>query len=118
MFKDLIKFTAKVGIFAAIVIFVLIPNVPGMPKPGDLFHFPPWQQAAKFVMDPADLFGKGQQLQDWVHSKMPDIKVAGWSAPKPTFAPPGGNILDKDKSTEDKVKPFLDPGGLVPKKLF
>jgi hypothetical protein len=41
MFKDLIKFTAKVDIFAAVVIYIVLPNIPGMPKPGDLFHFRP-----------------------------------------------------------------------------
>jgi hypothetical protein len=117
MFKELIKFTAKVGILAAVVIYIVLPNIPGMPKPGDLFHFPSLQEAVKFVIDPANLTGKGQQLQDWVHSKMPNISVAGHSLPKPTFTPPGGNLLDKDKTTEQKVKPFLDPGGLLPTHL-
>jgi hypothetical protein len=109
MFKDLAKFTAKLAIFAVIIIYVVLPNIPGIPKPGDLFHFPSWQQVAKFVMDPGDLFGKGQKLEDWVHSKMPDIRVAGWSLPKPKFAPP--NPFDNDKSTEEKGKDILDPGG-------
>jgi hypothetical protein len=113
MFKDLIKFTAKVGIFAAIVVWVILPNVPGMPKPGDLFHLPPWQDVAKFVLDPADLIGKGHKLQDWVHSKMPDFHIAGYHFPKPTFTPP--NIFNKDKSDKDKAKEILDPGGILPK---
>ncbi len=112
MFKDLIKFTAKVAIFAAIVIYVVLPNVPGFPKPGDLFHLPSWQQVVKFVMDPADLVGKGQKLEDWVHSKMPNIKIAGYSLPKPKFTPPGATIFDNDKSNEEKTKDVLDPGGL------
>lgn len=111
MIKDLIKFTAKVGIFAAIVVYVVIPNVPGMPKPGDLFHFPSWQDVAKFVMDPADLIGKGNKLEQWAQSKMPDVKVFGHDLPKPKFAPPP--IFDKNKSNEEKGKDILDPGGLL-----
>jgi hypothetical protein len=111
MFKDLIKFTAKISIFAVIFIYFVAPHIPGLPKVGDLLHLPSWQDAAKAIMDPADLIGKGNQLQDWVHSKMPDIKIAGHSLPKPNFAPP--NVFSKDKSNEDKAKDILDPGGLL-----
>ena len=114
MLKDLIKFTAKLAIFAAIVIYVVLPNVPGIPKPGDLFHFPSWQQAVKFLIDPVDLTGRVEKVHQWVHSKMPDIKIGSLSVPKPKFTPPGANVLDQDKSTEEKLKLFVDPGGLVP----
>jgi len=114
MFKDLIKFTTKLAILAAIVIYVVLPNIPGMLKPGDLFHLPSWQEVAKFVMDPADLIGKGQKLEQWIHSKMPDIKIADYSLPKPKFTPPGAAIFDKNKSDKEKAKGILDPGGLLP----
>ena len=97
MFKDLIKFTAKLSIFAAIVIYVVLPNVPGMPKPGDFFHFPSWQDVAKFVMDPADLVGKGQKFEEWVHSKMPNVSIHGYSLPKLKFAPPNPSELSKSR---------------------
>jgi hypothetical protein len=50
-----------------------------------------------------------------VHSKMPDLKIAGWSAPKPTFAPP--DVFNQNKSDKEKAKEFLDPGGLLPNKI-
>jgi hypothetical protein len=48
---------------------------------------------------------------------MPDIKIAGYSVPKPKLRPAVGNLLDKDESTEEKLQPFYDPGGLVPKQF-
>jgi hypothetical protein len=69
------------------------------------------------VMDPANLAGKGQQLQEWVHSKMPNISVAGHPLPKPTFTPPGGNLLDKDKRPNKKSSPCLIQGGLIPSRF-
>ena len=112
MIKDLIKFAAKIGIAAAIFVYIVTPNIPNMPKLGDLLHLPPWQDVAKAIFDPGNLIGKGNQLQDWLHSKMPDIKIAGHSLAKPNFAPP--DIFNKDKTNKEKTKQFLDPAGVLP----
>jgi hypothetical protein len=62
-------------------------------------------------MDPADLVGKGQKLQDWVHSKMPNVSIVGYSLPKPKFAPP--NPFDKNKSNEEKLERRLRSWRLI-----
>lgn len=72
MFRDLIKFTAKVAIFAVIVKFVVLPGMPGMPNLSDyLPKLPTWQQAVKFVLDPGDLVGKTDHINQEVN-KLPD----------------------------------------------
>jgi hypothetical protein len=97
MFKDLIKFTAKVAIFAAVVKFVILPNF-NMPNLADyLPKLPSWQTAVKFVLDPADLTGKADHLAQWVESKIPDAKIGGYTIPKPqiyTPTNPPKNVAD------------------------
>jgi hypothetical protein len=100
--KDLIKFTAKVGIFAAIVVYVIVPNIPGMPKPGDFFHLPSWQEVTKFVLDPGDLVGKSERFHHWVVSKIPD-KIGPITVQKP-------HVPSTDQSTEDNIKHVLTGG--------
>jgi hypothetical protein len=111
MIKDLIRFILKIAIVAAIFVYLIAPRIPGMPNLDDFLHLPSWQDIAKLVVDPGDLIGKGQRLEAWLHSKMPDISIAGHQLPKPKLAPP--NPFDKNKSNKENAEDLLDPGGLL-----
>jgi hypothetical protein len=102
VFKDLIKFTAKVGIFAAIVVYVIVPHIPGMPKPGDLFHLPSWQEVTKFVLDPGDLVGKSERLYHWAETKIPD-KIGPVTVRKP-------HVPSTDQSAGDNLRHVVTGG--------
>ena len=103
MFKDLIKFTAKVGIFAAIVVYVVLPHIPGLPNPSDyLPKLPSWQSAVKFVLDPAGLTGKADNLAQWAESKVPDVKVGGYTLLKPKVYTP----TNPPKNAADVIDPL------------
>jgi len=113
MFKDLIKFTAKVAIFAAIVKFVILPHIPGMPSLDDLIHLPSWEQVAKFIGDPGDLFGKSQAVAHWAESKMPDAKVFNQSIPRPNVIPQPRSLPNSNDKPKDVVNKVIDPFGLT-----
>jgi hypothetical protein len=117
MFKDLIKFTAKVAIFAAIVKFFVLPNIPGMPNLGDLIHLPSWQQVAKFIA-PGDLVGKSQDVAHWAESKMPDVKVFNQSTPKPNLIPQPRDLPNSHDTATTVVPKLIDPAGLAQIKIF
>jgi hypothetical protein len=75
MFKDLIKFTAKVGIFAAIIVYIVIPNVPGMPKPGDFMpKFPRAGEIISKILDPAGAHKKLDSIADTNHIPRPPLE--------------------------------------------
>jgi hypothetical protein len=115
MFTDLIKFTAKIAIFAVVMIYAVAPRIPGMPDLADLFHLPTWQQVTRFVLDPGDTVDKGQELAHWAESKMPDVKLPGTnlSIPKPNLIPKPDPLPKKDDSPVTTAKKILDPGGLT-----
>jgi hypothetical protein len=105
MFKDLIKFTAKVAIVAAVVKFVILPNFPGLPNLAD--YLPSWKQVAQLALDPGNLFGKTQDVAHWAQARLPDIKINGTSL-KPNLFP-----VDKvfnGESATDQAKHVLTGG--------
>ena len=59
MLKDLIKFTAKVGILAVIVVFVVVPNIPAMPNLKDYMpKLPSGSKVISFITDPIGIHPK------------------------------------------------------------
>jgi hypothetical protein len=80
MFKDLIKFTAKVAIFAIVVKFVILPNIPGMPNLGDyLPKLPSWQQTANTILNPPRAIFHSQS--DKIDQETPHVKIFNQNIP-------------------------------------
>jgi hypothetical protein len=102
MIKDLIKFVAKIAIVAVVFVYFIAPHIPGMPKVGELFHLPSWQQVAKFALDPGDLSGKIDNFNKWVNNT-PPVHIGKVTLPKP-HAP------SSDQSFEDNAKHVLTGG--------
>jgi len=80
MFKDLIKFTAKVAILAAAVKFIVMPNFPGLPNLADyLPKLPSWQTAANTILNPPRAIFHSQA--DRIDQATPHVKVFNQNIP-------------------------------------